>query len=77
MGGCDEDLFKENDKDGTLPMLFIQPNKLNFLQQLEGSLLPLVDFLISAQSVYPVSHWELFESHSFFSDVCQPVHKDW
>ena len=31
VGGCNEDLFKKHDKEGTLPSLFIQPDHWNFL----------------------------------------------
>ena len=61
LGGCDEDLFKKHDREGTLPTLYsAQP--VEVLQQYVGSLLPLVDFLTFAQSTFPVAHWEFFES---------------
>ena len=72
VGGCDEDLFKKHDKEGTLPSLFIQPDHWNFLQQYEGALLPLVDFLTFAQSVFPVAHWELFESQPCLERLSLP-----
>ena len=61
LGGCDDNLFMKHDKEGTLHTLFIQPNQWKFLQQYEGALLPLVDFLTFAQSAFPVALWELFE----------------
>ena len=48
LGVCDEDLSKKHEKEGTLPVLFIQPNQWKFWQQYKGTLLPLVDFLIFA-----------------------------
>ena len=42
------------------------------MQQYEGALLPLVDFLTFAQSAFPAAHWELFESQRCLERLSLP-----